>query len=78
MNPDSHWAFQVALEVSLPANVGDIRDTGSIPGLGSSPGGGNGYSLLYSCLVPGPRNLAGYSPRGQKGHAPLTMLLGCS
>ena len=27
------------------------RDLGSIPGLGRSPGGGNGYSFQYSCLV---------------------------
>ena len=34
-----------------PANVGDIRDTGSIPpGLGRSPGGGHGNLLQYSCL----------------------------
>ena len=33
-----------------PANVGDIRDAGSIPGLGRSPGGGNGNPLQYSCL----------------------------
>ena len=26
---------------NLPANSGDIRDTGSIPGLGRSPGGGS-------------------------------------
>ena len=30
-----------------PANAGD---TGSIPGLGRSPGKGNGNSLQYSCL----------------------------
>jgi len=30
-----------------PANAGDA---GSIPGLGRSPGEGNGYRLLYSCL----------------------------
>ena len=35
---------------SLPANAGDIRDTGLIPGSGSSPGGGNGNPLQYSCL----------------------------
>ena len=29
---------------------GDARDTGSIPGSGSSPGGGNGNPLQYSCL----------------------------
>ena len=30
-----------------PANAGD---SGSIPGLGRSPGGGNGNPLQYSCL----------------------------
>ena len=33
-----------------PANAGDIRDTGSISGLGRSLGGGNGNPLQYSCL----------------------------
>ena len=31
-----------------PASVGDIRDTGSIPRWGRSPGGGNGNPLQYS------------------------------
>ena len=45
------WASQVALVVkNPPANAGDIRDAGSIPGLGISPGEGNGNSLQYSCL----------------------------
>ena len=35
---------------SLPANAGDLRDLGLIPGLARSPGGGNGNLLLYSCL----------------------------
>ena len=35
---------------SLPANAGDARDVGLIPGLGRSPGGGNGNQLQYSCL----------------------------
>ena len=35
---------------NLPANTGDIRDMGRIPGLGRSPGGGHGNSLQYSCL----------------------------
>ena len=35
---------------NLPANAGDARDAGSIPGLGGSPGEGNGNSLQYSCL----------------------------
>jgi len=34
----------------LPANAGDIRDAGSIPGSGRSTGGGHGNSLQYSCL----------------------------
>ena len=33
-----------------PASVGDARDTGSIPGLGRSPGEENGNPLTYSCL----------------------------
>ena len=37
---------QVALVVkNPPANAGDIRDVGSIPGLGRSPGEGNGNPL---------------------------------
>ena len=40
-----------ALAVKNPsANAGDIRVTGSIPGLGRSPGGGHGNPLQYSCL----------------------------
>ena len=35
---------------NLPANAGDIRDTGSIPGSGRSPGEGNGNPFQYSCL----------------------------
>ena len=33
-----------------PANAGDIRDPGSIPGSGRSPGGEHGNPLQYSCL----------------------------
>ena len=32
------------------ASAGDIRDKGSIPGSGRSPGVGNGNPLQYSCL----------------------------
>ena len=35
---------------NLPANAGDIRDLGSIPESGKSPGGGPGNPLQYSCL----------------------------
>ena len=34
-----------------PANAGDLRDVGSIPGLGRSLGEGNGNPLQYSCLA---------------------------
>ena len=33
-----------------PANAGDIRDVGLIPGLGRSPGGGDDNPLQHSCL----------------------------
>ena len=40
---------QVALVVkNLPANAGDAKDVGSLPGLGRSPGEGNGNSLQGS------------------------------
>ena len=35
---------------NLPANAGDTGEAGSSPGLGRSPGGGNGNTLQYSCL----------------------------
>ena len=35
---------------NLPASAEDVRDMGLIPGLGSSPGGGHGNPLQYSCL----------------------------
>ena len=35
---------------NLPAKARDVRDAGSILGLGRSPGGGHGNPLQYSCL----------------------------
>ena len=35
---------------NLPVNGGDVRDAGSVPVSGRSPGGGHGNSLHYSCL----------------------------
>ena len=51
-----------------PANVGDSRDVGSIPGLGRFPGGGHGNPLQYSCLENphGQRSLVGYRPWDHK------------
>ena len=42
--------FVVLVVKNLPANAGDVRDAGLIPGLGKSPGGGHGNSVQYSCL----------------------------
>ena len=53
-----------ASQVNLPANGGDIRDEGLIPGLGKSPRGGHGNPLQF--FLPGEshgqRSLVGYSP----------------
>ena len=35
---------------NVPASAGDVRDTGSIPGSGRSPGEGNGSPIQCSCL----------------------------
>ena len=53
----------------VKASAYNARDPGSIPGLGRSPGEGNGNLLQYSCLenpMDGWRSLLGYSPRGRK------------
>ena len=45
------WASQVVLVVkNPPANAGDLRDIGLIPGQGRSPGGGHGNPLQYCCM----------------------------
>ena len=54
---------------NLPANAGDVRDSGLIPGLGRSLGGGHGNPLPV--FMPGEfhgqKSLAGgYSPWGCK------------
>ena len=55
-------SFQAALVVkNLPANSGDIRDVGSIPGSGRSPGGTHGNPLQYSCLE-NPRDRGTWQP----------------
>ena len=41
---------------NLPANAGDVRDAGSIPGAGRSPGVVYGNPFQYSCL----ENLMGW------------------
>ena len=45
------WASLVAQWVkNPPANVGDMGDSGFVPGSGRSPGGGHGNPLQYACL----------------------------
>ena len=47
----SSFEFRMVLvRKNLPANAGDLRDVGSIPGSGRSPGGGHGSPLQCSCL----------------------------
>ena len=50
-----------------PANAGDARDTGSIPGLGRSPEGGNGKPTPV--FLPGESH--GQKSYGSKGHREL-------
>ena len=45
-----HTSQVVLVVKNLPANAGDIRDSGSIPMSGRSPGGGHCNPLQYSCL----------------------------
>ena len=56
----------VLKEKNLPANSGDLKDVGSIPGSRRSPGGGHGNLLQYSGESHGQRSLAGYSLCGYK------------
>ena len=71
--PDSCIAEGVIEPVSLwrgsevKTSACNAGDPGSIPGLGRSPGEGNGNPLQYSCLEnPMEEGLFGYSPRGRK------------
>ena len=56
----------ILTEYSL--KIFDIPKPGSIPGLGRSPGEGNGNPLQYCCLEKSheQRSLVGYSPWGHK------------
>ena len=46
----THTSQVVLVVKNLPANAGDIRNAGSIPGLRRFPGGGHGNPLQYSSL----------------------------
>ena len=50
-----------------PANAENAGDVRSVPGVGRSPGGGNGNPLQYSCLENYEQEeLADYGPWGHK------------
>ena len=50
---------------NLPANVGDRRTSGLIPGLGRSPGGESmaTHSSILAWRIHGQQSLEGYSPK---------------
>ena len=51
---------------NLPAHMGDVRDVGSIPGSGRSPGGGQAtHSSSLGVEFQG-QSLASYGPQGRK------------
>ena len=60
----------VVVVKNLPANAGDVRDVGSIPGSLSYPGGGQGAWQPTPVFLPGKvrgqSSLVGYSPWGLK------------
>ena len=59
----ARWAFQVARVVkNTPANAGDKRDMGLIPGLGRSPEGEQSTPVFLPGESHGQRSLAGYRP----------------
>ena len=56
-----------------PANAGDIREQGSIPGSGMSPEGGHGNPLQYSCLEnPIDRGARGAAIHGSRKELDMT------
>ena len=65
------WPLKFVFNSDFPggsdgkASIYNAGDLGSIPGLGRSPGKGNGNLLQYYCLENpmDPRALVGYSPR---------------
>ena len=68
------WYLYILIYIHFPGSSEDkasaynAGDPGSIPGLGRSPGEGNGNPLQYSCLEKshGQRSLVGYSLWGRK------------
>ena len=74
-NVQRHWTSLVAQMVKgFPCNSDgkestcNVKDLGTIPGLGRSTGGEHGHPLHYFCLenLHGQRSLVGHSPWGRK------------
>ena len=62
-----HSSKHYDLWVKNPANAGDVREVGWIPGLGSSPGGGHGNPLPnLAWEIPWTEEPGCYSPGGRK------------
>ena len=59
---------------NLPANAGDIRDTGSLLGLRRSPGGGCGNPLKCSWRIPWTEEPGGLQSIGSQSHIQLKRL----
>ena len=76
------WGFPGGSVVkNLPASAGDAGDSSLVPGLGRSPGGGNGNPFQYSCLENPMDRQAWQSPvngvtKGQTGLSTHTCYLG--
>ena len=71
IDAEEDWFYEDLQDFANDSNGEDsacnARDLGSTPGLGRSPGEGNGYSFQYSCLEnSGQRSLMSYSPWGHK------------
>ena len=59
------WVHVVLVVKNPPANAGDVRDMGSIPGLGRSPGGGKGnHSGILTWRIPMDRAAWGATVHG--------------
>ena len=63
-----------------PANAGDVREVGSVPRLGRSPGGGRAWQptrILLPGESHGQRSLVGYSLWGRK-ELDMTEVIACT
>ena len=73
------WASQVAVVVkNLPANSGDVKEMGLIPGLGRTPGGGHGNPLsILAWRLPRTEEPDVLLSIGSQSRTPLSNLLQC-